>query len=384
MRPTGAATGRRGALKVAAPAAHEGVTTLELFFDLVFVFAITQLTQLLLASHGAGGYGRAALVLAVTWWMYDGYAWLSNNVGPRTASTRLPMLAAMACFLVMAIATPEAFGDAAWAFAIAYLIVVLVHAGSFARSTVGGSAIAVRGILPVNLGAALCLVGAAAAGGDLAWVGWAAAVAVLGLSVALRREAGFTIRPVHFAERHGLLIIIALGETVVATGVGAQDHITDAAVLAAVLLSLALIAAMWWTYFTGDDEAALAALEEAPPDRMASDALWAYGLAHPVMIAGLVMLAAGLHEVVHAPGHHLDARWAWTMAGGLAVYLLGEAMFRRRLGGSPAAPAALAGAAMLVTVPLGTAWSGLAQLAGLAALLVLWLPVRARRERHIS
>ena len=373
-------TTRRQSLKVAAPGADEGVTTLELFFDLVFVFAVTQLTQLLLASDGAGGYGRAALVLAVTWWMYDGYAWLSNNVDPRTTSTRLPMLVAMACFLVMAIATPEAFGDAAWAFAIAYLVVVLVHAASFARSTVGGSAVAVRGILPVNLAAALCLVGAAAAGEDHGWIGWVAAVSVLGLSVALRREAGFTIRPGHFAERHQLLIIIALGETVVATGVGAQDHITDAAVLTAAILSLALIAAMWWVYFTGDDERALERLEASPPERMSSDALWAYGLAHPVMIAGLVMVAAGLHEVVHAPGHHLAARWAWTMAGGLAVYLAGEAMFRRRLGGGPVAPTLLAGAACLLTVPLGTAGSGLAQLAGLTALLVVWLVLRAARE----
>ena len=136
-------TTRRASLKVTAPGAEEGVTTLELFFDLVFVFAVTQLTALILESDGAAGYARAGLVLAVTWWMYDGYAWLSNNVGPRTASTRLPMLAAMACFLVMAISTPQAFGDAAWLFAGAYVIVVLVHAASFARSSLGGSAAAI-------------------------------------------------------------------------------------------------------------------------------------------------------------------------------------------------------------------------------------------------
>ena len=373
-------TTRREALKVAAPGVEEGVTTLELFFDLVFVFAVTQLTQLVLDAGGAEGYGRAALVLAVTWWMYDGYAWLSNNVGPRTLSTRLPMLVAMACFLVMAIATPDAFGDGAWPFAIAYLVVVLVHAASFARSTVGGSAVAIRGILPVNLAAALCLVGAAAVGDDRGWIGWVAAVAVLALSVALRREEGFAIRPAHFAERHELLIIIALGETVVATGVGAQGHLTEASVLVAAVLSLALIAAMWWVYFTGDDERALAALAAAPPERMPSDALWAYGLAHPVMIAGLVLVAAGLHEVVHAPGHHLSARYAVTMAAGVAVYLAGEAMFRRRLGGAPAALALAGGAACLVTVPLGTAASGLAQLAGLTLVLALVLLVRAARE----
>ncbi|MEP6667050.1 MAG: low temperature requirement protein A [Nocardioidaceae bacterium] len=123
---------------LAAQPGDAPVTRLELFFDLVFVFAVTQLTDLVVESDGATGYLHAAAVLIVTWWMYDGYAWLANNVGPTTTSTRLPMLLAMTCFLVMAIAVPEVFGDTAWQFAIACLVVVVIHAISFTRSTLAG------------------------------------------------------------------------------------------------------------------------------------------------------------------------------------------------------------------------------------------------------
>ena len=294
--------------------------------------------------------------------MYDGYAWLSNNVGPRTASTRLPMLAAMTCFLVMAISTPQAFGDAAWLFAGAYLLVVLVHAASFARSTLGSSGEAIRGILPVNLAAALCLVAAAAIGDDHGWIGWVAAVAVLAGSVVLRRESEFSIRPAHFAERHQLLIIIALGETIVATGwVGGP---ADRGVGARSCCCHGAVAATWRG-------------SEAPARTGPSSRPQALAIG---MVAGLVLVAAGLHEVVHHPGHHLTARFAVTMAAGVGVYLLGEAMFRHRLGVGPVGLLTITALACLATVPLGTAVSGLAQLAGLAAVLLVALLARSYLE----
>jgi low temperature requirement protein LtrA len=159
-------------MRARAPEEHARVTMLELFFDLVFVFLVTQLTSLVLVSPGAAGYGRALLVLLVTWWMYDGYAWLANNVAPTTTSTRLPMLLAMAGFLVMAIAVPDAFGTARWAFAVGYLVVVLLHAVSFTRSSQGGSATAIRSILPTNVGVALLLLVGAAVGARWGWVAW--------------------------------------------------------------------------------------------------------------------------------------------------------------------------------------------------------------------
>jgi low temperature requirement protein LtrA len=211
-----------------APRPVEGapVTTLELFFDLVFVFSVTQLTGLVLDSHTAG-YLQAAAVLVVTFWMYDGYAWLSNNVAPYSVSTRIPMLVAMMGFFVMAIAVPNVFGHTAWQYAIAYLVVVALHAWSFTRSTLGGSAVAIRGIVPYNVAIALSLVLAAALGHERAWIGWTLSVVIITAMVLGTSGSGFTLRAEHFAERHQLIIIIALGETVVATGVGAGGHIDE-------------------------------------------------------------------------------------------------------------------------------------------------------------
>src|SRR3954454_1792942 len=221
----------------AAPEAEQGVTTLELFFDLVFVYTITQITTVVRANPGGHGYLKAAGILVVTWWMYNGYGWLANNVAPTEWSTRWPMLVAMACFLVMAVATPDAYESGAWPFAIAYLVVVLVHGAQFGRSALGGSARAILRVLPLNLVMCAGLVLAAfLAPHRLAWIGWAVAVAFIVVATVRVRGTGFTVRAEHFAERHQLLIIVALGETVVATGAGAQNRLREAAVLSALLL----------------------------------------------------------------------------------------------------------------------------------------------------
>jgi len=360
---------------VAAPDEGRPVSTLELFFDLVFVFTITQVTALVRDGTGATGYLRGAAVLVVTWWMYDGYAWLSNNIEPTTLSTRLPMLAGMAGFLFMAIATPQAFGSQAWAFAIAYLLVVLIHGAQFSRSALGSSSEAIRRIVPVNVLAALMLMLAAALGGDLAWIGWALAIVPLVLAVVVRRERGFALRAGHFAERHQLIIIIALGETVVAVGAGAQDRLHSFPVVFAVLLSLALLSAVWWLYFGGDDERAAEALAELPDTEVPSVALRAYSLAHLLHVAGLVLVAVGLHAVVAEPGHGLSARNAVTTGAGLALFMIGEFCFLRTLRLTPGWWLVAGAAAALVVSPIGLA-NGLAEVALLAAVTIVVVRVR--------
>lgn len=361
-------------LKVATPTEDEPVTMLELFFDLVFVFSVTQLTTLILLSGGWEGYARAALVLMVTWWMYAGYAWLANNVGPHTVSTRLPMLAAMGCFLIMAIAVPDAFGSGAWLFAIAYLLVVLVHAFSFARSTLGGSASAIRAILPVNLGAALLLVVAAIVGERWAWVCWLGACLVLASSVIRTGESGFSVRTEHFVDRHQLLVIIALGETIIATGVSAQGQLTHLDVLAAVLLSMLVISCLWWVYFgSGDDEAGLRALDKVSEERRTVVGMRAYSLSHLVHIAGLVLVAVGLHEVVHHPGRRLTWAVALTLSAGCALYLLGEIAFRRFLHLGTVIGHLVASVACLVVAVVGVTVNGAVQLLALALVLLALL-----------
>ena len=358
-------------LKAATPTDDAPVTMLELFFDLVFVFSVLQLTKLILVPGGWEGYARAALVLMVTWWMYAGYAWLANNVGPNTVSTRIPMLVAMGCFLVMAIAVPDAFGTGAWLFAIGYLLVVLVHAFSFARSTLGGSAAAIRTILPVNLGAALLLILAAIVGGRWAVLCWLGACFVLASSVVRTGESGIAVRTEHFVDRHQLLVIIALGETIIATGVSAQGQLNRLDVLATVLLSMLVISCLWWVYFgSGDDEAGLRALDGVPEKRRTVVGMRAYSLSHMVHVAGLVLVAAGLHEVVPHPGRHLTWAVAVTLSAGCTLYLLGEVAFRKFLHLGAVAGHLLASVACLAVAVVGVMVNGAIQLLALGLVLL--------------
>jgi low temperature requirement protein LtrA len=367
----------QGRLSVEAPKSGEGVTTLELFFDLVFVYTITQVTDLVTHAH----YGEALAVMAVTWWMYDGYCWLSNNVGPTTVSTRVPMLVAMAAFLVMAVATPSVFGESGWPFAIAYTVVVVVHGLQFGRSSLGGSSQAILRVLPLNATVCVGLLLAAVLDDDGRWYGWAVALGAIVVAATRVQGTGFTLRPDHFAERHQLLIIIALGEIVVATGAGAQGRLDEVAVLSTVLLSMVLLAGLWWVYFGGDDARAAEVLASAPEDELGGHAFWAYSMAHLVHILGLVLVAAGLHEVVLEPAHHLPLHSAVCLASGTAVYLLAEVMFRIRL--RFGAFDVLAAAALLVApLTLLGQVNGMVELGALGALVAVTMLVDHRRSAH--
>ena len=358
---------------------------LELFFDLVFVFTITQLTGVVRASHGATGYLHAGAVLMITWWMYDGYAWLSNNVGPNTWSTRIPMLVGMTGMLVMAIATPDAFGSAAWAFAAAYLVVIVVHALQFTRSSLGDSARAILGILPINLSLPALLFGAAALGARWGWVCWTIAVAIVLVAPFTGSGGGFALRAAHFAERHQLVVIIALGETIVATGVGAEGRLRHAPIVFAVLLAMALVSALWWIYFGGDDTAGAAALEDELGEGELGLAPWAFAGAHLFHVAGLVLVAAGLLEVVTAPTHEFGIRLALTTSVGCATFLGAQELYLRLLG-LRGGPALLVGAVLALAV--GAALSetaGLTVLLALVVVLVATVLVRGvRRSRPVA
>ena len=368
----------------AAPDADARVTMLELFFDLVFVFTVTQLTTVVTHTHDAKGFVEAAALLFVIWWMYDAYCWLSNNVGPTSTSTRLPMLFAMAAFLVLAIAVPAAYTDDRWLFAAAYLAIVIVHAVSFLRSTLGGSARAILAIAPINLGGTALLFVAAALPRDLRWTAWLAAVAISVGAMVTRRESGFTIRPVHFAERHRLLLIIALGESVIAIGVSAEGHIDEIRYLVAVLLSMLLIALFWWAHFAADEHAtqALLRIERDEPARLTRVALFAFSISYLVLVAGLILVASGLHEVVHDPGHHLSWLAAGTLGVGTAIYLLGNSGHLWLLDLSSGWALKTAAVVALGTIPLGHEVSGDVQVVGLCLVIAIALAVPDRGARH--
>jgi low temperature requirement protein LtrA len=369
--------------RVASPDAHAPVTTLELFFDLVFVLTVTQLTRLVGEPHGASGYLQALAMLWVVWWMYDGFAWLANNVGPTTASTRVPMLVAMAAFLVVAIALPDAFGDDRWLFAAGYLVLVLVHGFSFLRSSLGRSARAILSIAPINLGMCAGLFLAAALSGDVRWVGWALAVALPFVSLVGQVEGDFSIRPAHFAERHRLMLIIALGESVLAVGVSTQGHLTEPDHLLAVLLAMLLVALLWWLHFA--DDASMHRVDEVverPAGVTARTALLGFSLGYLVLVAGLVLVAAGLHVVVPDPARRLDPRVSVTMAVGAATYLAGNVYYLHRLGVTGRGWLLVTAALSLATAPVGHWWGGTAQVVALDVVLLAALAplVRDRVE----
>jgi low temperature requirement protein LtrA len=346
------------------------VSTIELFFDLVFVFAITQLTTLLAHDPTAVGLVRVLLIFGTLWWMYGGYAWLTNAVPPTRLLLRLLILVGMAGFLVVALAIPTAFGRGGVAFGLGYLLVTLVHSGMFLLSTRETVVRAIRRLGPVNALSATMLVVGGFASGTAQWILWSAAFLLQWSSPAFTAVEGFRIQAAHFVERHGLILLIALGESIVAVSIGvAADELRAGSIVIAVL-GLALAAALWWLYFDGEDERAERALDGAPGGRAQWLALYAFGYAFLPVLGGIVVFAAGVKNAVAHHGEPLTASTAWCLAAGVAAYVGGLAWFRRCLGIRPVGPRLAIAVAVLPAAVVGLAVSPEAQLGVLAAIVV--------------
>ena len=355
------------------------VSTLELFFDLVFVFTITQLTSVL--AHHPNGIGvlHVGLMLVVIWWMYGGYAWLTNVVAPDRLAYQLLLLGGMAAFLVISLAIPTAFGNGGVAFGAAYLVVVLIHSGLFSRSQAGESGLAILKLAPLNIVAALAILAAGIAGGTARGVLWGIAVAVIILPALRPPDPRFEIAPRHFVERHGLVVIVALGESVVAVGIGATAHALTAGLVAVAVLGLALTAGLWWTYFgEGEDEKALDAMRSAAPGDRPRLALNGFYHFHLLILFGIIALASALEIGIAHPGDPLAFARALALGGGVASFLAGDALFRRALEIGELRWRLAAAPLALATIPLGTEVSAVTQLAALVAVLLVCLMLEAR------
>jgi low temperature requirement protein LtrA len=360
----------------------ERVSTLELFFDLVFVFTITQLTAVLSDDPTPRGLLRVVLMLGVIYYMYGGYAWLTNAVAADRAARRLLLLGGMAGYLVLALAIPSAFIEGDAAFGVAYLVVVAIHAGLFTRTGVTHTVRAVLRLAPFNLGSALLVLAAVAVEGTAAYLLWAAAFALEWFTPILAGTGGFRIAPAHFVERHGLVVIIALGESIVAIGIGAAGLPVDLALASVAVLGLLLAACLWWAYFGGDDDTrAEHALAAVPDDRRGWVAIKAFGYWHLVMLLGIIAMAAGLKDAIGHAFDPLDLAHALMLSGGAALFLAGDLLFRRTLRLGPATLRASAAALALATVPVGLALSALAQLATLVLVLAAALTLERRADR---
>ncbi len=342
-----AATGEglgRGAEQHEEP--EQRVTSLELFFDLVFVFALTQVTAALAADPTWRGLARGVLVLAALWWTWTGYAWLTNRLASDEGAPRLELFAAMAATLVMALAVPGAFGDEGVAFAVSYLVVRQLHTVMLWRVERDDRMVhvaVVRLAITSAIGPALILV---ATGFDGAAQGaiWAVALAIdfAGGRLATRGEGGWRVHAGHFAERHALIVIIALGESIVALGAGADELHIGPGVVAAAVLGVALSAALWWAYFDVVAlvaERRLAAAEGAERGELARDS---YSYLHFPMVAGIVLLAVGVKKTLGDYDAPLKAMPAVCLFGGVALYFAGHVGFRLRNVGSIGPPRTIA------------------------------------------
>jgi low temperature requirement protein LtrA len=364
------------------------VSTLELFFDLVFVFAITQLTAVIAADPSLVTVLRVLLLFGVLWWMFGGYVWLTNAVAPDRPIRKLLLLAAMVGFLVMALAIPTAFTGGGVVFGIGYLAVVLIHSGLFASAQRGAGLAGMARVAPLNLIGAIVILAAGFLGEPIVYVAWALAFGLEVLTSLLASPAGFRIEPGHFVERHGLLLIIVLGESIVAISVGASGLPLDASLLAAGCLALVIASCLWWLYFSGDDVHAAEAMIEASPERRMRIALNAFFYSQIPMVLGIVAFAAGVKSAIGHAFEPLEPYAALALGLGIGLYLLGDVLLRLSIGWGHARVRTLAAIAALATIPIGTALSSVAQLGALLLVLLVALlidmPERSTRPATIA
>jgi low temperature requirement protein LtrA len=365
------------------PGDEHQVTPLELFFDLVFVFAITQVTSLLVHNPTWGGVLRGMLVLAAVWWAWSVYAWLTSAMDVDEGGVRLVMLASMGALFGVALAVPGAFGDDGVLFGVAYLLVRLLHLGLSAivgRDDPDRLDALLRFAPTAIFGPSLLVFAGFLEGRERIAV-WLVALAIdyLGPAV-IGVGRGWRVAPEHFAERHGLIILIALGESIIAIGVGAGFALTTG-VLAAAALGIVVVSALWWLYFDVAVIFARERLMQAEGLQLHRLALHAYSYLHLPMVAGIVLFSLGLKTTIGHVGEALDTVPAVALCGGAALYLLGHIAFLFRATGRVFRRRTVGAVALLALIPAAVAIPALAALALVSAVCSLVVAYEAIRYR---
>jgi low temperature requirement protein LtrA len=376
---------------------EQRVTPLELFFDLVFVFAITQVTLLMSDDPTWEGLGLGLVVLAALWWAWTGYAWLTNTLEPEEGPVRAGMFGAMAAMLVVALAVPQAFDAHGVLFGVAYLIVRLLQLQLYAIAGKRDPDLlaAMLRMVPSATLAPLIIVAAGFFDGPAQAALWLVALAVDYLGVLVGRGQGWRVSPAHFAERHNLIVIIALGESIVAIAVGTAGVSLTPSIVAAAVLGIAVVVALWWAYFdvyAVMSQRQLAATSGAARVRLARDY---YSYLHLPMIAGIVLFALGLKKTSEHVGDPLATVPALALCGGLSLYFLTHVAIRVRLvysvrHATTARPGwigpgrLVTGIGMLALLPAAlelSALTALASVTGLCGALIAYDVIHYRQER---
>ncbi|MEA2155335.1 MAG: hypothetical protein QOE11_1475 [Solirubrobacteraceae bacterium] len=370
----------RGRRLTAVAREEETVTPLELFFDLVFVLALTQCTALMSAEPTWSGIAKGMLVLGVLWWAWVGYAWLTSVVDPEEGAVRLVIFAAMAGLLVAGLCVPRSFGDAGLIFALAYGFVRVAHIGLFLLASRDDELFrrSVVGLAASTAISVVLLVAASFTDGLLQGGLWALALVLDAGAPYFFWAEGWKLAPHHFCERHGLIVIIALGESIVAVGVGAGERV-DLGIAAAAAIGTAVAAALWWLYFDIVAIVAARRLVNAevgrPQNEMARDS---YSYLHFPMVAGIVLVALGMKKTLNHVSDPLEAETATALLGGASVYLWAHVGFRYRHIQTINTRRLVLGFLLLGLVPVAVEIPALATIAVLAAALIALIVVETR------
>jgi low temperature requirement protein LtrA len=361
---------------------EQKVTPLELFFDLVFVFAFTQVTGLMSANPTWEGVGQGMLVLAAVWWAWGGFAWLTNSLHSDDGIARLGLMAAMAAMLIAALAVPEAFGDDSVVFGLAYLAVRVIHIAVYVYGAPDAhNRDAIRQLAPGLLAApALIAVAGFLDGGAAAGL-WIVALLIDYGTPYLRDVSGFTVSPSHFHERFGLIIIIALGESIVATGSGLDATGLTGGVVVTATAGLVIAAAQWWAYFDVVALVVVRLFARATGPEQARLARDSYGVLHLLLIAGVVLVALGLKKALAHTDESLETVPAVALCGGAALYLLGHVAIRLRNLGTINRQRLFTALVLLALIPFATSVDALVAVLVVALVHVALISYEAVRFR---
>jgi low temperature requirement protein LtrA len=312
----------------------------ELLWDLVFVFSVTQVTTLIARDLTWAGFGHGLIVLALVWWAWSAFVWAANAEEEQSRTLRAILLLGMLLVFVAGLALPSAFSGKATLFAVTYTAVRFLHLGLYALASRRGNASwsAISGFATtVTIGMALIVAG------SLLSEGWQVATWTAALLIDYAGPAWLTrerlrglqqVAVAHFAERYGLFVIICLGESIVAIGLSADARPIDARLVAAVALGLATTVGLWWTYF--DRFAGIAEERLRSHDDVVLAAADSYSYIHLAIVAGIIVFAVGMKVAIHDVSSDLPDAARLALCGGLALYFAGNAAFRLRLAGAVA------------------------------------------------
>jgi low temperature requirement protein LtrA len=352
------------------------VSSIELFFDLVFVFAFTQVTTFWLEYTSWGGLGRGLLLLLVLWWVWASYAWLTNSADVEATVVAIVLLFAMGALFIAALAVPDAFGSHRLLFALALFVVLATFVGLYAlvsKDLPDQLAAVLRMSRTVIPGGAL-IIAAAFAPAAVRPVLWALAFVIGFFGPQLLGAGGWRVQPAHFVERHGLVVILALGESLGAIGFGARTTELELRVIVGAVLGLLVAASFWLAYFDYVSAAVGGLLAERRGEQQVAVAREAYTYAHLPMVVGIILFAFAMRTTLTDPATDLKLIPAFALGCGCALYLLGFVWLRWRLTRTLGVGRSVAAAAFLLLNPVATA---LPALAAVSLVVAVWIGLHA-------